>query len=123
MKSKLIISCLFILASCGKPKMFVLKDSGKDKYYLSDSIKIAFRKGFIKKAPLIAIDGVPSDYQLNLDTIILPLMKNQITAIGFVNKGSSSIIYGADAGNGAVVINTTALPKYTTDTAGSEKGR
>jgi hypothetical protein len=66
--------------------MFVLKDSGKDKYYLSDSIKIAFKKGYIKKSPLIAIDGVPFDYRKNLDTITVPLHKNQITSIDFLTR-------------------------------------
>lgn len=121
MKGKLVISTLLALVSCGKPKVFVLKDSDNEKYYLSDSIKIAFKKGYIWKSPLIAIDGVPLDYQKNLDTIFLQLKKNQITSINFLNEKSSPVIYGVDADNGAVVINTTALPKYTTDTVRAEK--
>jgi hypothetical protein len=120
MKSTLIIVTLFCLISCGKPKIFILRDANNDKYYLSDSVKIAFKKGYIEKAPLIAIDGVPFDYRKNLDTIVLPLKKNQITTIGFLNKKSSPVIYGADANNGAVVINTTTQPKYTSDTTRSE---
>jgi hypothetical protein len=114
--------CFFGLISCGKPKVFVLGDSDNNRYYLSDSIKKVYKKGYINKAPLIAIDGVPFDYQANSDTIMLPLKKNQITDIGFINKNSSSIIYGADANNGAVVLITTALPQYTTDTIRIEKG-
>lgn len=121
MKSKLIILLSFVLASCGRLKTFVLKDPGNDKYYLSDSIKIAYKKGYVEKSPLIAIDGVPFDYQKNLDTVILPLQKNQITSIDFLNKKSSPAIYGANADNGAVIINTIALPKYTSDTIQTER--
>ena len=109
--------------SCGKPKVFVLKDHDNYKFYLSDSVTRAFKKGYIDKAPLIAIDGVPFSYHKNLDTIILPLTKSQITSINFINKESSPVIYGADADNGVVVINTTTLPKYTTDTVRTERGK
>ena len=122
MKIKLIILASFILASCGKPKVFVLSDSGNDKYYLSDSIKNAFELGYIKKSPLIAIDGVSFEYQKNLDTIELPLVKNQISVIEFLNHESSPSLYGENANNGAVIINTTALPQYISDTIRSNAG-
>ena len=121
MKGKLIIFTFFALASCAKPNVFVLEDAGNDKYYLSDSIKIAFRKGYIQRSPLIAIGGVPFNYQKNLDTIILPLKKNQITSIDFLDKKSSLVIYGAKADNGAVIINTTALQEYISDTVRAVK--
>ena len=121
MKNKLIFFTLFFaLISCDKPKVFVLKDPDNAKFYLSGSVTRAFKKGYIDKAPLVAIDGVPFGYQKNLDTIILPLAKDQITSINILSKKSSPVIYGLDANDGAVVINTTALPKYTTDTVRTE---
>lgn len=76
------------------PNTFVLEDIGKDKFYLSDSIKKLFKKGYIDKSPLIAIDGVEFKYQTSMDTIIIPLKKKEITVIEFINKGRSHVIYG-----------------------------
>ncbi len=86
MKSKLVIFAFLALASCGKPKIFILADSDNDKLYLSDTIKIAFKKGHIGKSPVIAIDGEPFSYRKDLDTIILPLKKNDINVVNFLNK-------------------------------------
>jgi hypothetical protein len=121
MKSKIIIFCLLVFVGCGKPKIFVLQGPANDRYYLSDSIAIVFRKGYIDKAPLISIDGVPFEYQKKLDTIILPINKSQITSISFLNKKNSPIIYGANEDNGAIVINTVALTKNISDTIRFEK--
>jgi len=90
-------------------KIFILKDTSNDKYFVSDSIKVFFRKGYIGKSPLIAIDGVVFNYQKDLDTIILPLTKSDITTLAFLNKKSSPVIYGRNAVNGTIIINTVAL--------------
>jgi len=102
------------------PNTFVLEDIGEDKFYLSDSVKKLFKKGYIDKSPLIAIDGVEFEYQTSLDTIIIPLKKKEITVIDFINKGSSHVIYGENANKGAVVINTIALRQNRLD-AGKSK--
>ncbi|MGN6617206.1 MAG: hypothetical protein ACTHJ5_08500 [Ilyomonas sp.] len=119
-KFVLLLSLFFI--GCGKPKTFVLEDYGNDKYYLSDSVKIAFKKGQIERAPLIAIDGVTFDYKKSMDTIVLPLKKEQIASITFINDEGSPTIYGPDADNGAIIINTRAIQERTTDTIQSESG-
>src|SRR5688572_19479676 len=119
MKITLILIIAFILTGCGsqngKLKIFVLKDSTDDKYFISDSVNIIFRSGQISNAPLIAIDGVVLNYQENLDTITLPLKKRDIFTVDFLNKKSSPVIYGETAVHGAVIINTVGL-KYATDT-------
>ena len=125
MEAKIIILLVLaaLLANCksknsetkneatSHPNTFVLEDIGEDKFYLSDSVKNLFKKGYIGKSPLIAIDGVEFKYQTSQDTIIIPLKKKEITVIEFINKGSSHVIYGANADKGAVVINTIALSK------------
>jgi hypothetical protein len=118
MRGTLALFNLFLLVSCStSPTTFVLQDPGKEKYYLSDSIKKAFRKGHIDKSPFIAIDGVEFKYHVGSDTVTLPLNKNEILAIGFLNKNSSQFIYGENARSGAVIINTTVLRQYTSDTS------
>ena len=125
MKPTIILIVFFALASCERPKtsaskavradkygtlkVFVLKDPSEHKYFLSDSVKAIFKNGYIGESPVIAIDGIVFNYQQNLDTIILPLKKNEITTVSFLNKKSSSVIYGANAISGAVIINTIAL--------------
>lgn len=109
------------LISCSSPQnKFVLEDTGEDKFYLSDSIKKLLEKGYIDKSPLLVIDGVEFKYDTSLTTIILPLKKKEITAIEFINKKSSHIIYGENADNGAVVINTIELHKHRPDTVQSK---
>lgn len=127
MKAAIIFIVFFAIAGCGRRKtiasndvsihksatlkVFVLKDSSEDKYFLSDSIKGIFKNGYIGETPLIAIDGIIFNYEQKLDTIILPLKKSEITVVSFLNKKSSPVIYGANAISGAVVINTIALRK------------
>lgn len=90
----------------GSPKSFILKDINSDKYYLADSVNSAFRQGYIGKSPLVAIDGIVFKYQKKLDTIMLPLSKNEIINIAVINKKDCRFIYGKGADNGAVIINT-----------------
>jgi hypothetical protein len=90
----------------GKPKIFVLKNSDSSKYYLADSIAKIFQKGYIGQSPLISINGVVFRYQTKLDTIALPLLKNEITSIDILNMKDSRFIYGRRADSGAVIINT-----------------
>ena len=45
----IITSLAFVSSS--KPTIFVLKDSDQNKYYLSDSVKVAFKKDIITKTP------------------------------------------------------------------------
>ena len=125
MKVTLILIIAFALAGCGKTRIlvpknisddkyarlqiFVLKDTGETKYFISDSIKTFFRKGQIGRSPLIAIDGIVLNYQKNSDTIILSLRKSEITDVAYLNKKSSQFIYGENAISGAVIINTIFL--------------
>lgn len=90
----------------GNPKTFTLKDISIDKYYLADSVNTVFQQGYIGNSPLIAIDGSVFIYQKKLDTIMLPLSKNEILNIAFINKNWSRTIYGKGAENGAIIIST-----------------
>ena len=138
MKVTFVLVIFFALASCGRTKIFapkdigddkyerlkifVLDDTSKNKYFLSDSIKAIFRKGQIGWSPLIEIDGVVFNYQKNLDTIILSLKKNEITGVAYLSKKSSPFIYGKNAISGAVIVNTIALQNFNdTIRAPSEK--
>jgi hypothetical protein len=109
MNPKIFVPKGIIEEKYARLKIFLLKDTSNDKYFISDSIKTVFRKGYIGKSPLIAIDGMILNYQKNLDTIILPLKKHDITSLAFLNKKSSPVIYGANANSGAVIINTSGI--------------
>ena len=115
MRSTLILFILILHTGCyNPPNTFVLEDTGPDKYYLSDSIKKIYKKGYVGKSPLIAINGYEFKYPLNLDTIHLPLKKNEIGVIEFLNNGSSQFIYGENAYDGAIIINTHKIISDTT---------
>ena len=90
-----------------------MEDTGPDKYYLSDSVKKIYKKGYIGKSPLVAIDGIEFKYSFSFDTINIPLRKIEIGVIEFLNKNSSQFIYGEHAHDGAIIINTY---KITNDT-------
>lgn len=103
-----------ILSSCSKPTIFVLQDKDEDiRYYVSDSVKIAFRNEAVNKTPLIAIDGVVLEYDKKADTVKLPLKKSDIGFMSILHKNSSSVIYGPEAVNGAIIINTVNLNRTT----------
>jgi len=104
-KILVLISLTFL--SCNKPTIFVLKDNDEySKYSLSDSVKIAFKNDAVNKTPLIAIDGIVWKYNKKLDTVMLPLKKSDIRALEILHKNSSSVIYGPEAVDGAIIINT-----------------
>ena len=110
MKQKvLFIVASLAFVSCSKPTIFVLKDSDQNKYYLSDSVKVAFKKDIITKTLLVAIDGVVWDYDKTADTIILPFKKEEIRDVIIISKSASTVIYGDEAQDGALVITTVHL--------------
>lgn len=90
-----------------KSKIFLLDNEDDSMYYLVDKIKIAFQSEQIANTPLIAIDGVPLEYDKALNTIILPLKKEEITDVTILNKNSSPVIYGKEEIYGAVIISTS----------------
>lgn len=96
-----------LIITTSKTKIFLLENEDEAKYYLVDKIKTAFEKEQIADSPLIVIDGVPFQYDKTLDTIILPLKKENIREVNFFNKNSSNVIYGKDEIYGAVLIITT----------------
>ncbi len=110
MKYKKILILVFLpFISCNKPTIFILKDSNENKYSLSDSVKVAFKEDAINETPLIAIDGIVLKYNKNTDTVFLPLKKEEIRAFQILHKNSSNAIYGPDAVDGAIIINTIYL--------------
>lgn len=103
------ISLLFlsvIIIGCSKPKVFLLNDTGKNRYYVSEFMTTAFEENQIKTAPIIIIDGIPFRYDKNKDTIILPFKKLDITSLNFLNQNSSRIIYNEKENDGAIIITT-----------------
>ncbi|WP_433834314.1 hypothetical protein [Flavobacterium anhuiense] len=103
------LSLLFlsvILVGCNKPKVFILNDTGKNRYYVSEFINTAFEDNQLENSPVIVIDGIPFRYNKNEDTIRLPLKKADITSLNFLNQNSSRIIYNEKENDGAVIIST-----------------
>ena len=109
LKSMKYLSLLFlsvILVGCNKPKVFILNDTGKNRYYVSEFINTAFEDNQLENSPVIVIDGIPFRYNKNEDTIRLPLKKADITSLNFLNQNSSRIIYNEKENDGAVIIST-----------------
>jgi hypothetical protein len=88
-------------------KIFLLDNEDDSMYYLVDKIKTAFQNEQIANTPLIAIDGVPFEYDKTLNTIVLPLKSETIKDVSFLHKNSSPIIYGKDEIYGAIIITTS----------------
>ncbi|MGO4906689.1 hypothetical protein [Flavobacterium sp. W20_MBD1_R3] len=95
-----------IIITTTKSKIFLLENEDELKYYLVDKLKTAFEKNQINASPLIAIDGVPFEYDKNLNSIVLPLKKEIITDVTIMHKDSSHVIYGENEINGAIIITT-----------------
>lgn len=95
-----------IIITTTKSKIFLLENEDELKYYLVDKLKTAFEKNQINESPLIAIDGVPFEYDKNLNSIVLPLKKEIITDVTIMHKDSSHVIYGENEINGAIIITT-----------------
>jgi hypothetical protein len=95
-----------IIITTAKSKIFLLENEDELKYYLVDKLKTAFEKNQINASPLIAIDGVPFEYDKNLNSIVLPLKKENITDVTIMHKDNSQVIYGENEINGAIIITT-----------------
>ena len=104
-----ILSCSIqkkIVESNSKEHTFLLQDNDSLKFQLVEAIKTTYvEKSFIN-SPVVAIDGIIFKYNKAQDTIVLPLKKKDITNIIYLDKGSSSAIYGKKETNGAIIINT-----------------
>lgn len=98
-----------IAADKAKQHVFLLSDSDISKFQLIDSVTVAYQRGTIINSPIVAIDGIVFDYDKNKDTIVLPIRKNDIADVAYVDKSGSSIIYGRKETNGAIIINTLNL--------------
>ena len=96
-----------LIITTTKAKIFLLDNEDDSMYYLADKIKTTFENDQIANTPLIAIDGVPFEYDKTLNTIILPLKKEEITDVTILNKNSSPVIYGKDEIYGAIIISTS----------------
>lgn len=96
-----------LIITTTKSKIFLLDNEDDSIYYLVDKITTAFQSEQIANTPLIAIDGVPFEYDKALNTIFLPLKKEEITDVTILNKNSSPVIYGKDEIYGAIIISTS----------------
>ncbi|MFH6997654.1 hypothetical protein ACHRVZ_06965 [Flavobacterium sp. FlaQc-57] len=104
MKRALLIFSSTLLFGCTNPHVFVLNDTKKNKYFVSETINKAFEEDQIDKSPLIVINGIPFKYNKEQDTILLPLKKSDIISLDFLNKNSSRIIYNEKENDGAIII-------------------
>lgn len=96
-----------LIITTTKSKIFLLDNEDDSIYYLVDKITTAFQSEQIANTPLVAIDGVPFEYDKALNTIFLPLKKEEITDVTILNKNSSPVIYGKDEIYGAIIISTS----------------
>ena len=95
-----------LIITTTKTKVFLLENEDESQYYLFDKMKDAFEKDQIIDSPLIAIDGVPFEYDKKLNTVLLPLTKESISDVNILNKNSSHVIYGEKEIYGAIIITT-----------------
>ena len=95
-----------LIITTTKTKVFLLENEDESQYYLFDKMKDAFEKDQIIDSPLIAIDGVPFEYDKKLNTVLLPLTKESISDVTILNKNSSHVIYGEKEIYGAIIITT-----------------
>ena len=95
-----------LIITTTKTKVFLLENEDESQYYLFDKMKDAFEKDQIIVSPLIAIDGVPFEYDKKLNTVLLPLTKESISDVTILNKNSSHVIYGEKEIYGAIIITT-----------------
>lgn len=96
-----------LIITTTKSKIFLLDNEDDSIYYLVDKITTAFQSEQIANTPLVAIDGVPFEYDKALNTIFLPLKKEEITDVTILNKNSSPVIYGKNEIYGAIIISTS----------------
>lgn len=95
-----------LIITTSKTKIFLLQNEDEAKYYLIDKVKTAFENDVIANPPLIVIDGEPFKYDKNLNSIILPVKKEEIIDVNIFNKNNSNVIYGKDEIYGAIIITT-----------------
>ena len=106
MKQTIIFIILLFIYGCSKPKVFILEDKNHDKYFLIEKIESAYDKKQIKNSPLVAIDGIPFRYNKKLDTIPLPLKREDINRVTFLHENSTHLLYGENEVYGAIIITT-----------------
>lgn len=105
MKHYFAILLTIIIAGCSHPKVFILNESSNEnKYFVSESVGLAFKKNQIKENPLVVINGIPFKYDKRQDTITLPLKRSDIISLDFLNINSSRIIYNEKENDGAIII-------------------
>lgn len=119
MKNLLLIISICLLAisvtknvecqNISKQHTFLLQDKDSVKYILNDSVRNAYQRGIIVNSPILAVDGIPFSYNQQQDTIYLPLKWEEIRYFIFLHKKDSHLLYGKNATNGAIIINTVYL--------------
>ncbi len=105
---KNILRFLFLLlmfSSCTNSR-YILKDSGKDKKFLIETIKEMHQNGQISQKPILVIDGVPLRFEKELKEKKLSLTKDNIEKIQLLKKEIGIKIYGEFAQGGVLVITT-----------------
>jgi hypothetical protein len=111
MKKSIFLFSL-IICGCANNKLYLLNETGKEKYFLSDTIaKVAVTKK-IKKSPLLIVNLLPYNWKTKFssDTIHLPIKMKNISAIYFLKIESAKKIYGKERGkNGVVLIQTDSI--------------
>jgi hypothetical protein len=95
-----------LIITTSKSKIFLLQNEDESKYYLIDKVKTAFENDVIANPPLVVIDGESFKYDISLNSILLPIKKEEIVDVNIFNKNNSNVIYGKDEVYGAIIITT-----------------
>jgi len=107
----LIIAVISLLSfSMYSQNRYELKDEGKEKLYLSDTItKLASNK-VITSEPIVVVDGIPFRFQ-DLEKEKLPLSKSEIQTIIPIDKQKGISIFGTYGEAGVLIVTTNRKKK------------
>lgn len=109
MKNIYVLILSIFISSCSNEGRYHLKDSGVDKTYLSDTIKVLSKRGTISEEPLIMIDGYPFSYE-RLEIEKLPIYKKDIIKFDVLDKKTGMNLYKKLGPNGVILISTKPNP-------------
>lgn len=106
-KILLCLTILILASSCYRDP-YLLKDEGKNKYYLSDIIGDMENRGFLKSRPLIIIDTIKYRPRIELKTHTLPLFRDNIERLKVISIAHEKQLeaFGNDAKDGIIIIYT-----------------
>ncbi len=87
-------------------KRYLITDSGNEKFYLIDFIKVNQESGKLGEIPMIIIDGKPFTYHYKEVNEKIEISKKDIKRIEILESKKSIPLYGNDGKYGVVQVYT-----------------